>query len=214
MPTTSADITVSLVEDNAGMRESLAALLQRTPGITCVSQHGSAEDALEKIPGLQPRVVLVDINLPGLSGIECVARLKPLLPRSDLLMLTVHEEAEAIFNSLRAGATGYLLKTVPLKEIVAGIQEAMEGGVAMSAAVARRMIRHFNEMPKTTPTVEQLTPREEEILELLAKGLINKEIADCLSVSTGTVRNHLERMYRKLHVSTRTEAVLKYLGRG
>ena len=205
-------ITVSIVEDNQGMRESLAALLQKIPGISCVSTHGSAEEALIEIPKRQPRVVLMDINLPGLSGIDCVARLKPQLPNSDLLMLTVHEDTEAIFKSLRAGATGYLLKTAPLKEIVSGVQDITQGGVAMSAAIARRMIQHFNEQPKSTPEVEKLTPREQEILEFLAKGLYNKEIADRLSVTAGTVRNHLQRMYRKLHVTSRTEAVLKYLG--
>ncbi len=213
IPTPAPPITVSIVEDNSGMRDSLAALLEKVPGMRCVSTHGSAEEALERLPEVQPRVVLMDINLPGMSGIECVARLKAKLPNSDLLMLTVHEDTEAIFKSLRAGATGYMLKTAPLKEIVSGVQDITQGGVAMSAAIARRMIQHFNEQPKSTPEVEKLTPREQEILEFLSRGLYNKEIADRLSITTGTVRNHLQRMYRKLHVTSRTEAVLKYLGR-
>lgn len=205
-------ITVSIVEDNRGTRNSLAQLLRTTSGIQCVSVHANGEDALAEVPKLQPRVLLMDINLPGMSGIECVARLKPDLPNTQVLMLTVYEDQEQIFNSLRAGATGYLLKTTPLEQVTTAIEELAQGGAPMSASIARKVVNFFNKQAPSSPKMENLTPREREILDLLAKGYPNKDIADRLCLSHGTIRNHLDRIYRKLHIQSRTEAVLKYLG--
>lgn len=207
-----ASITVSIVEDNRGMRESLADLLRDTPGITCVSTHGTAEEALLKLPLHRPRVVLMDINLPRMSGVECLSHIKAQLPETEVVMLTVHEDTEAVFNSLRAGATGYLLKTAPLSEIIDALIEIKHGGVPMSAAVARRVVKYFSEQPKAAPEVNRLTSRENEILEMVARGAHDKEIADKLAISVGGVRNHLQRIYRKLHVTSRTAAVHKLRG--
>jgi DNA-binding NarL/FixJ family response regulator len=206
-------IAVSIVDDNPGMRQSLAQILEKVPDMSCVSTHGSAADAIAHIPRYRPRVVLMDINMRGMSGIDAVARLKPTLPQCDFVMLTVHEDPDLIFRSLRAGATGYLLKTAPMSEIVAGVRDITQGGAAVSAVVAMRLIRHFNEQPKSTPEVEKLSAREYEIVDYLAKGLGNKQIADRMDLSAGTVRNYLRNVYRKLHVNTRTEAVMRFLGR-
>lgn len=205
-------ITVSFVDDNSRLQEKLAQYIDTLPDIVCASTHDSAEQAIMQIPAIAPQVVLMDINLPGMSGIEAVSRLKPVLPTCEFVMLTVYEEPERIFRSLRAGATGYLLKTTSLDEIVAGIRDITHGGTAMSAVVARRLIRHFNEQPMSAPEVGKLSAREFEIVDLLAKGLGNKQIADQLGLSPGTVRNYLRSVYRKLHVSTRTEAVVRFFG--
>jgi|SRR5436190_17846445 len=211
--TDSTPITVSIVEDNRGTRNTISSILRKSEGIQCVSVHETGEDALENIPKYQPRVVLMDINLPGMSGIECVARLKQKLPETEVLMITAYEDPEPIFDCLRAGASGYLLKTVPLTEVVEAIHRSTQGGVPMSASVARRLIGFFNEPQKSSSEVEALSNREREVLEFLAQGFYDKDIADKLGISIGTVRNHLQRMYRKLHVRSRTEAVLKFLGK-
>lgn len=205
-------IAVSLVEDHAETRESLATLINSAPGFRCVNVHGSAEDALKRIPAQNPDVALVDINLPGMSGIECVAKLKALLPRLPILILTTYEESELIFNSLRAGASGYLLKKMAPVELVTAIEQVCAGGAPMSMPVASKLVRYFQQRQSAATEVEKLTPREQEILALLAQGFLYKEIGERLGISFSTVRAHLRNIYEKLHVQSRTEATAKYLG--
>jgi len=206
-------IKVSLVEDVAGVRERLAALLNDVPGMRCIGTHASGEDAVQKMPADAPDVALVDIHLPGMSGIECVARLKEKLPKLQILMLTRFEQSDLIFNSIRAGASGYLLKTTPAAELIQAVEQVHAGGAPMSMQIARKVVDHFRQIQKPASDVETLTTREQEILELLAKGYYYKEISDRLGISYNTVRTHLQHIYEKLHVQSRTGAVLKYLGR-
>jgi len=206
-------IKVSLVEDNDGMRETFAALLNDAPGLRCVSAHPTGEDAVLRIPQEQPDVALVDINLPGMSGIECVAKLKAQLPNLQVLMLTRYEQSDLIFNSIRAGASGYLLKKTPPAELISAIEQVHGGGAPMSMQIARKVIDHFRQIQRPASDVEKLTPREQEILELLSKGCYYKEISDKLGITMNTVRTHLQHIYEKLHVQSRTAAVLKFLGR-
>jgi DNA-binding NarL/FixJ family response regulator len=206
-------IKISLVEDNQKMREGFASLLDETPGMRCVGAHGTGEIAVEKIPLELPDVALVDINLPGMDGIACVARLKTQLPRLQILMLTRFEQSDLIFNSIRAGASGYLLKNTPPAELIQAIEQVHGGGAPMSMQIARKVIDHFRQIQQPASEVEELTPREQEILQLLAKGCYYKEISDHLHISYNTVRTHLQHIYEKLHVQSRTGAVLKFLGR-
>lgn len=206
-------ITVSIVEDNPGMREGFVALLNQSPGLRCLSSYATGEEAVAGIPGDKPDVVLVDVNLPGMNGIECVAKLKAQLPALMVLMLTRYEQSDLIFNSIRAGASGYLLKNTPPSELVQAIEQVHAGGAPMSMQIARKVVDHFRQIQKPASDVEKLTPREQEILELLAKGCYYKEISDTLAISVNTVRTHLQHIYVKLHVQSRTEAVLKFLGR-
>lgn len=207
------NIKVSIVEDNRGTRESLKELFERAHGIGCVGVHATGEDALRKIPAETPDVVLMDINLPGISGIECVTRLKERIPGVQVLMLTTYEESDLIFESLRGGASGYLLKTMPPAEIVQAVEQVHHGGAPMSMQIARKVVAHFQQIKRPASDVEKLTKREHEILGLLAKGYFYKEIADQLAISLSTVRAHLHTVYEKLHVQSRTEAVVKFLGR-
>jgi DNA-binding NarL/FixJ family response regulator len=206
-------ITVSLVEDHKNTRHSLAALLKNAPDVDCVSIHPTGEDALREIPFHKPRVVLMDINLPGMSGIECVEQLKEKLPGTEILMLTAYEDTDRIFASLKAGASGYLLKSAPTEEIVTAIRDITQGDAPMSASIARKVVRYFHNLQAADSGIETLTLREHEILRLLSKGYHYKEIASQLGISTGTVRTHLHIIYRKLQVQSRTEAVVKYLNR-
>lgn len=205
-------IRVSIVEDNRGTRESLTELLTRAPALRFVSAHPSGEEALAKMPSDAPDVVLMDINLPKMNGIECVARLKEQLPRTQVLMLTTYEEGDLIFDSLRKGASGYLLKNMPPTELIQAIEQVHAGGAPMSMQIARKVVNHFQQIKKPKSDMEQLTKREHEILALLAKGFLYKEIADQLGISLSTVRAHLHTVYEKLHVQSRTEAVVKFLG--
>jgi DNA-binding NarL/FixJ family response regulator len=205
-------IKVSIVEDNHGTRESLSELLNRAPSLRCVGVHPDAEEALRGIPQEQPDVVLMDINLPGMNGIECVARLKERLPKTQVLMLTTYEESDLIFDSLRRGASGYLLKNMPPSELIQAVEQVHAGGAPMSMQIARKVVSHFQQIKQPTSEVEQLTRREQEILSLLAKGYLYKEIADQLGISLSTVRAHLHTIYEKLHVQSRTQAVVKFLG--
>lgn len=205
-------IRVSIVEDNRGTRESLTELLNRAPALRFVSAHPDGEDALAKIPADPPDVVLMDINLPKMNGIECVAQLKQQLPKTQVLMLTTYEEGDLIFDSLRRGASGYLLKNLPPTELIQAIEQVHAGGAPMSMQVARKVVNHFQQIKKPRSEMEQLTKREHEILGLLAKGFLYKEIADQLGISLSTVRAHLHTVYEKLHVQSRTEAVVKFLG--
>jgi len=207
-------ITVSIVEDHAGTRKSLEALLAGASGFHCLNVYATAEDALRGIPSATPDVALVDINLPGMSGIECVRKLKHLFPALKVLMLTTYEESELIFNSLRAGASGYLLKKMAAVELLPAIEQVHAGGAPMTMQVARKVVDHFHQMDQTASDVEKLTPREQETLALLAKGFLYKEIGDRLGVSVNTVKRHLHAIYEKLHVQSRTEATAKYLQSG
>jgi DNA-binding NarL/FixJ family response regulator len=207
-------INVSIVEDSRGTRESLSELLKRSPGLRCVGAYPNGEAALRELPDQTPDVVLMDINLPGMSGIECVARLKEKAPKTQVLMLTTYEEGDLIFESLRAGANGYLLKNMPPSELVTAVEQVHAGGSPMSMHIARKVVSHFQQIKQPSSEMEKLTKRELEILALLAKGFLYKEIADQLGISLSTVRAHLHTVYEKLHVQSRTEAVVKYLNKG
>lgn len=205
-------ISVSIVEDDAQVRASLARLIDSSPGFRCVSQHGSAENALSEIPKINSQVVLMDINLPGLSGVECVRRLKPQLPATQVIMLTVYQNTEHIFNALAAGATGYMLKQTPPAELLSAIREVQGGGSPMSGHIARKIVQSFQHAGKAAAEEQTLSPREAEVLALLAKGFLYKEIADSMKVTYATVHTHIRHIYEKLHVRSRTEAVAKHLG--
>jgi DNA-binding NarL/FixJ family response regulator len=204
-------ISVSIVEDDAGIRTTLAKLINSSPGFRCVSHHGSAETALEEIPNLKPDVALMDINLPGLNGVECVRRLKPVLPGTQVIMLTVYQNTEHIFNALAAGATGYMLKQTPPAELLIAIQEVHAGGSPMSSHIARKIVQSFQRSAPASAEMESLSQRESEVLELLAKGFLYKEIAERMKVTYATVHTHIRHIYEKLHVRSRTEAVAKHL---
>jgi DNA-binding NarL/FixJ family response regulator len=205
-------ITVSIVEDNRGTRKSLLALLARDPRLCCLSSYVSGEEALLGIPAEKPTVALVDINLPGMSGIECVAKLKLQMPDLQVLMLTMYEERDLIFNSLRVGASGYLLKKAQTTELIQAIEQVHAGGAPMSMQIARKVVDHFYQIRKPSSDVEKLTSREKEILTLLARGCFYKEISQKLGVSLSTVATHLRHIYEKLHVQSRTEATIKFFG--
>lgn len=204
-------IKVALVEDTRGIREGWAKLIDGFSGYHCVCACGSGEDALKNVPQAQPDVVLMDINLPGMSGIECTARLKQLLPQVQILIVTVHADNERVFNALQAGASGYLLKRTTPAELLEAIADVLRGGAPMTGEIARKVIASFRRPAPMTIKDAGLTPREEEILALLTQGYANKEIADRLAVSFDTVRTHLRHIYEKLHVRSRTEAATRYL---
>jgi DNA-binding NarL/FixJ family response regulator len=202
-------ITTAIVEDNAGIATELEQIITEDPDCTCLAVCRNLQTALRKIPPLQPDVVIMDIKLPDGSGIEGVARLKRILPATQIMMFTIFEDSEAIFKALEAGANGYLLKRASPETILRSIREIKQGGVPMTGEIARKVIQSFRKrQPQKT---EALTAREEEILQLLAKGLLSKEIAHQLSISVETVNSHLKHIYEKLHVRSRTEAVIKYL---
>jgi DNA-binding NarL/FixJ family response regulator len=206
-------IAIAIVEDQHEMRESLVEWLGNAPGLRCVGAHATAEEALRRIPDENPDVVLMDINLTGMNGIECVSRLKQRLPQTQVLMLTTYDDGDLIFDSLRSGANGYLLKNMPREELVQALQQVQAGGAPMSLQIARKVINYFHLTNKPSESLRQLTGRESEILKLLAKGYLYKEIADRLGVSMSTVRTHISAVYEKLHVHSRTEAVMKLAGR-
>jgi DNA-binding NarL/FixJ family response regulator len=215
VPQVARVLRVSVVEDDNVVREQLTHQLNRAHGFTCVSNHRSAEAALEEIPRHQPDVVLMDINLPKMSGIDCVRQLKGRLPRTQYVMLTVYEDADVIFKSLLAGAVGYLLKgrTGSGAQVLEAVRDAATGGSPLNSLIARKIVQHFHHQPAPAGVAQSLSVREREVLELLSKGLPYKEIADMLSVNIETVRKHCHNIYEKLQVSSRTEAVVKYLGR-
>jgi len=205
-------ITVSIVEDDRGTRENLVELLNGAPGLRCLSSYPTGEAALAGIPADQPDVALVDINLPGISGIECVSKLKAQLPQLQVLMITTYEERDIIFQSLRAGASGYLLKKMPRDKLIEAVEEVHAGGAPMSMPIARKVVDYFQQIEQPHSDMEKLTRREQEILALLAKGRRYKEICQDLNLSLSTVRTHLAHIYDKLHVQSRTEAAVKFLG--
>jgi DNA-binding NarL/FixJ family response regulator len=204
-------INVSVVEDNARVRGGLVHLINLSEGFKCVSQHPTAEAALEELPAARPDVVLMDINLPGINGVECVRQLKLNLPQTQVVMLTVYEDTEMIFKALTAGATGYLLKQTPPNELLNAIRDVHRGGSPMTSHIARKIVASFQQAPTPSRGLENLTPREQEVLDHLAKGFLYKEIADALGISYDTVHAHIRRIYEKLQVRSRTEAVAKHL---
>lgn len=204
-------IAISIIEDQPDVRESLVAGLRNEPEMRCVGAHVSGEEGLKKIPKENPDIVLMDINLPGMNGIQCVSRLKKHLPKLQILMLTTYDDGDLIFDSLRAGASGYLLKNISHGELVQAIQQVHSGGAPMSLQIARKVINFFQKQ-KPASEIDDLSARELEILRLLAKGYRYKEIADQLSLNIGTVRTHVSHVYEKLHVNSRTEAALKLTG--
>jgi len=206
-------ITVSIVEDSEKFRTTLARVLNRAEGFRCVSQYGSAEDALKALPQDKPEVVLMDINLPGMNGVECVRQLKQALPEVQVMMLTVYEDTENIFNALAAGATGYMLKRTSRDELLEAIREVHRGGSPMTAHIARKVVSSFLKPVASAGPTENLSEREQQVLDLLSQGLMYKEIAEKLSISYETVHTYIRRIYEKLQVRTRTEAVAKFLRR-
>jgi DNA-binding NarL/FixJ family response regulator len=208
-------ITVSIVEDNEQLRGTLARMISRAEGFECLGQYPSAEAGLAGIPAEKPNVVLMDINLPGMNGVECVRKLKEILPTTQVVMLTAYEDTENIFNSLAAGAAGYLLKRSKSAEILDALRDVQNGGSPMSTHIARKVVQSFQARPTAAPAepTEELSPREQEVLDLLSQGFMYKEISDKLGISFETVRTYIRRIYEKLHVRTRTEAVAKALRR-
>lgn len=206
-------IKICIVEDNANMRDGVAQVLNQAPGLRCINTYASAEAAVQDLPAQKPDVALVDINLPGMSGIECVAKLKQQLPQLQVLMLTRYEQSDMIFDSIRAGASGYLLKRTPAAELIQAVEQVHAGGAPMTMQIARKVINYFQQIQKPASDVEKLTPREKEVLTLLAKGYPYKKIAADLGISIHTLRDHQRAIYGKLHVHSRTEAVVRYLGR-
>lgn len=207
-------IKVAIVEDDEGIRTSLAALIRRAPALRLTGGYADAEDAIKGIPRLPPDVVLMDINLPGVSGVECVRQLKAALPAVQFLMLTVYEDSESLFNSFKAGASGYLLKRTASARLLEAIRDVHAGGAPMTPQLARRVVQHFSTQVEGESTVSRLTPGERDFLDQLANGYAYKEIADRLSISIDTVRSYVRTVYEKLHVHSRTEAVVKYLRGG
>jgi len=206
-------ISVSIVEDNEKLRSTLARVINRADGFRCVSDYGNAEDALKNLPQIRPDVVLMDINLPGMNGVECVRQLKQLLPQTQVMMLTVYEDTENIFNALTAGANGYMLKRTSSKELLEAIHEVHRGGSPMTMHIARKVVQSFQKTAGTAQPTENLSEREQQVLDLLSQGLMYKEIADKLAISYETVHTYIRRIYEKLQVRTRTEAVAKFLRR-
>ena len=213
MPDHPEKIRVVIVEDDKEMREGPVSIVRFHPSLQCLATYGSAEEALEKISVNVPDIVLMDIHLPGISGIECVKILRPQLPSVQFMMCTVYEDNENVFDSLCAGATGYLLKNSPPGKITEAIIDLYHGGSPMSSTIARKVIKAFQPAAPKNSDIEILTKREREMLELLAKGYRYKEIADRLFISFETVRTHIHNIYEKLHVQSRTEAINKVFPR-
>lgn len=204
-------VKVVIVEDETWIRKNLIQEIGRDPRLICVNNYRTAEEAIDGIPADQPDVVLMDINLPGMDGVECIRRLRANLPDVRCLMLTVYEESEKIFNSLLAGASGYLLKRTSTAELSEAILQVRDGGAPMSSSIARKVVAYFNEMGGGKSDTTVLSPREQQVLELLAKGAAYKNIADQLSLSIETIRMNVKHIYAKLHVHSRGEATAKYL---
>ncbi len=206
-------ITVAIVEDEPELREQLSALVAGTADHVLSGAYPSGEDALQELPKAPPDVVIMDLNLPGISGIECTQALKELLPATQILVLTMFDDAERIFGALRAGASGYLLKRSAAAELIAALAQVQEGGSPISPQIARKVVQFFRgeTAAATAPKPDELSDRERELLGLLARGRQYKEIADQLGISTDTVRSHIRRIYRKMHVHSRTEATYRFL---
>lgn len=205
-------VEICIVEDNAELSESIVGFINGTPGFRCTGAFETGESALQEIPRKKPAVVLMDINLPGMSGIECVARLREVMPSLLVVMLTVYEDSEQVFLALSAGACGYLVKSTPPAKILEAVKDVLAGGSPMSSQIARQVVRSFMSPRPGNVSTAKLSEREGQILDLLAKGWPYKQIAADTNLSMDTVRTYIRRIYEKLHVHSRTEAVVKYLG--
>jgi DNA-binding NarL/FixJ family response regulator len=206
-------ITIAIVEDLDAVRNGLKDFISLSTDFIVVGTYKTGEDALEHLPEVGADIVIMDINLPGMNGIECIRRVKDKSPGTQFMMFTVYENDEKVFEALKAGASGYLLKNTGLLQIVESVKELHEGGSPMSANIARKLVNLYREEKKETPFLDLLSNREKEILQLLAKGLLYKEISDQLQITTGTVRIHIHKIYEKLHVQNRTEAINKAFGK-
>ncbi|HVV01427.1 MAG TPA: response regulator transcription factor [Verrucomicrobiae bacterium] len=204
-------IKISIIEDDDWIRENLASQIKATNDFVVAGSYRNGEEALTQIPRAIPDVVLMDINLPKMSGIDCVRKLKTMIPAAHVLMLTVYEDSDKIFDSLLAGASGYLLKRTPQAEILEAVRDVYRGNSPMTGHIARKVVQYFNQRGHAQQEIEKLSKREREVLDRLAEGMPYKEIADILSVSIDTVRMHIKGIYGKLHVHSRGEAVAKYL---
>ena len=202
--------SVVVVEDDRGLREQLVKILETAPDIKCIGSFVSAEEALPKILGNHPDVVLMDIKLPGMSGIQCVAEIKKAVPEMQIIMVTVYEDSERIFRALKAGANGYLVKSSPPDQLLEAIRDVYKGGAPMSSHIARKVVKHFHLIGPSTIEPENISPREREVLDLLSQGYIYKEIADRLNIGAETVRTHVKNICQKMHVRSRLEAVAKH----
>src|SRR5271156_4447228 len=209
--TEKVQIKVAIVDDDEGIRTSLAALIRRAPALRLTGDYPDAESALKEIPNHPPDVVLMDINLPGIKGVECVRQLKTVLPKVQFLMLTVYEDSDSLFASLKAGASGYLLKRTASARLLEAIRDVHAGGAPMTPQLARRVVQFFTRPAEQSSPVSLLTAGEKEFLDQLANGYAYKEIADRMKISIDTVRSYVRTVYEKLHVHSRTEAVVKYL---
>lgn len=204
---------ISIVDDDAGIRTNLTKLIDGSGEFRCISSHSSGKNAVSEIPKINPDVVLMDINLGAMDGIECVARIKADNPNMQFVMLTVYEETEKIFAALEAGATGYLLKRSTTEELFEGIRQVTRGESPMSGPIARKIVQFFQRKQAAAKLIDQLTPKEYEVLDKMAKGSRYREIAEKMGIGVETVRTHIRSIYHKLQVNTKTEAVLKMLGK-
>jgi DNA-binding NarL/FixJ family response regulator len=202
--------SVVIVEDDEGLRGQLVQILESESDIKCLGAFGSAEDALPQILAKNPDVVLMDIKLPGMSGIQCVAEIKKAAPLMQVIMVTIYEDSERIFRALKAGASGYLVKSSPPDQLLAAIRDVYEGGAPMSGHIARKVVKHFHLIGDSPHEAENLSPREREVLQLLASGFIYKEIGDQLSIAPETVRTYVKKICQKMHVRSRLEAVARH----
>ncbi len=198
-----------MVEDSKPWRTNLERLLKETEGLECVGSYGSGEEAIRDLPARRPQVVLMDINLPGISGVECTRQLKALLPDIQIVMLTVYDDSDRIFQALQMGANGYLLKRASADEILQAIQDVHRGGAPMSTYIARKVVQSFQRQAPSAKPDEVLSKREGEVLGYVARGYSDKEVADALGLSPATIRSYLKTIYGKLHVHSRTQAILK-----
>ena len=206
-------ISLAIVEDLDEVREGLKQFISLNPEFKVLDTYKSAEEGIYEIPLAKPDIVIMDISLPGMSGIECIRVLKNKVPMTQFMMFTVYENDEKVFEALKAGASGYLLKNTGLVQLIESLKELYNGGSPMSANIARKLVKVFHEQEKNVASLESLSNRENEILQLLAKGLLYKEIADQVHISTSTVRQHIHKIYEKLHVQNRTEAINKAFGK-
>jgi len=206
-------ISVSIVEDMADVRQKVKHIIEDSEEFICLSTYSNAESALEELPKLNPDIVLMDINLPGMSGIECIKKVQKKSPQIQFLMFTIYENSEQVYEALAAGASGYLLKKTPPEKILEALKELYEGGAPMSTHIARKVVSFFQKENKAANESTQLSNREKEVLALLSKGFLYKEISDQLFISIGTVRQHIHNIYEKLHVQNRMEAINKFYGR-
>jgi DNA-binding NarL/FixJ family response regulator len=206
-------ITLAIVEDLDEVRDGLKNFISLSTNFKVLDTFKTAEEAAHDLPSLKPDIVIMDINLPGMNGIECIRQIKDKIPRTQFMMFTVYENDEKVFEALKAGASGYLLKNTGLVQLIESLKELHNGGSPMSSNIARKLVTLFRSEQKETKNLDVLSNRENEILQLLAKGLLYKEIADQLSISVSTVRQHIHHIYEKLHVQNRTEAINKAFGK-